>query len=468
MNQEQNDAYEGTAFSIVPINLSGRTLGVLSLTDYPNETVSSPFRRNLFQVLVHLASKAFADLLFKVISHIEIETSVKTGGLVTSLNSMLARDSDTWAIQALNEITETLKCSGFIASVDSDSRELKILSCAGYGPATLTYLNSISFYAKENNINGPVAIAHNLKSVVVVEDITWIQQSIKSKTDDFFKLNGTQSCLVIPIVLAEKEGELASWGLIWLESERISHFRSEQTNSYEQILQAASQSLTRLILSENLSEKSDLLSTFIPKAVAEKLSKGAATREEEIGHLLMIDLRGSTKMASELGSATYLSKIAVLQCELERQLGIFGFQLQLVNWDAFYFTKAADEPFAFHTLHELQTLIDETVKSWRKNTLGYKNATSPLFRACLDYGDISRDLSPGPNSTWTIVGDTMARVCKLEQECKKMEGTFYVTQMVKIFGSSRDSTLFPSQSLPGEKVLILESATETLLRNRSA
>ncbi|MBI3556235.1 MAG: hypothetical protein HY074_08225 [Deltaproteobacteria bacterium] len=174
---------------------------------------------------------------------------------------------------------------------------------------------------------------------------------------------------------------------------------------------------------------SEALARFLPDGVAEKLIEGKSIREDETGYLFMVDIKGSTRIARRFGNDHWAEFTAALSKDITAVARRYGYTLQFVVWDAFYFTKPGMQ--SAEALAETVTFAKELHEIFSvacTRAFGeFAVRQGPSARFCLTWGDTTRDVRGGHKSDWTIVGKTMAAVCKLEQACKDQEGWLFAS-----------------------------------------
>jgi class 3 adenylate cyclase len=177
----------------------------------------------------------------------------------------------------------------------------------------------------------------------------------------------------------------------------------------------------------------EALSGLVRHDIAERLLNKQKVREEETGYLLVADIRGSSKLANQLGASVWNEFIDTIRRPLEMIGKKHRLSLQLVIWDAFYFTfpsrKKHPKQFGqFVTCaREINAFLELAFKHFFPTEIISKNESRARF--CLEHGDTSRDIQ---NGTWTIVGAAIASASKLEAVCKPLVGWFFTTEEVPV------------------------------------
>jgi hypothetical protein len=162
--------------------------------------------------------------------------------------------------------------------------------------------------------------------------------------------------------------------------------------------------------------------------------------EVENGLLAMVDIRGSTILANTYGAEQWKRFVNSTEGPIRRIAQRHGFALQLVVWDAYFFTTPvrslapSNVQMTFDFAWEVRAFMEEALRSaFPGRTV---DPQMGAIRVCLEFGDISRDLL---NGVWTISGAAMACVHKLEAVCKKIPGWFFFTAQLP----NPDTSRFP-------------------------
>jgi class 3 adenylate cyclase len=171
------------------------------------------------------------------------------------------------------------------------------------------------------------------------------------------------------------------------------------------------------------------LAEFLPAGVSERLLEGKSVRVTETGYLLMVDIRDSTRIARRFGNDFWARFMRALSKDLEPLAREHGFALQLVVWDALYLTLPGEpSDTALATAEKFARKLHAAIRRATREVFGdqaVSAARGPCARFCLTYGDTTRDVRSVHKADWTIVGKTLAAVCKLEQSCKPEPGWLF-------------------------------------------
>ena len=459
--------YSSNYLSAFPVIANDRILGVLFLTNYLKTFITDKSGNDRFTTVINLSIKTLADLMHNHQALQELNFSERLRDLTNQLHTRPKdiQTIDQWSLFILKILTESFTCAGFIAELHPETRKLKILATSNYTTRSKEYVRNTDFYAKEDNLHGPVAVSVNRNDVVVIEDVAWLSHVVKTKTYELFRLNETRSCLILPIRLDPHQKDPTTnpvWGVVWLESAITSHFKVELLKFYNTICTTLFESFSKLNTQKDLGLATQTLVSFMPASVAEKLTKGQSTIERDDGFLIMIDLRGSTKISTALGGEGYACAIQNLRLQLEPVLLEYGFCLQELIWDAFYFTwsNSALKTLPAETLDQIAKNICAVVTAWSID-LNLKIDLPQPVRICVTNGDITRGFTEGKTRSWTIVGSAMAIISKMETECKTLNGVLFADATViddrknwEFTGASinsKQTSIYRLKSIVGER-----------------
>ncbi len=212
----------------------------------------------------------------------------------------------------------------------------------------------------------------------------------------------------------------------------IADYPSELMNhEVEHLRFATSKALLLPFISRALAQKmtSEALALFLPDGVAERLIEGKSVREDETGYLFMVDIKGSTRIARRFGNDHWAEFTTALSKDITGIAARYGYTLQFVVWDAFYFTRPGEPSDAglAETVRFAKQLHEVFRFACQRAFGQFAMRQGPCARFCLTWGDTTRDVRGGHKSDWTIVGKSMAAVCKLEQACKDQVGWLFAS-----------------------------------------
>ena len=277
------------------------------------------------------------------------------------------------------------------------------------------------------NANSPINIALHQKKDVFADNLKRFENIYPRHIMEHFSRHRTNAFYVTPVIGLEGE----SWGTVWAES--TDGAENANDSNLEHITRTLAHSVKRQVeffLKQQSNQKmSSALDFLVPPHVAAKIKEGLPPREEETGYLLNVDLSGSTALSKEMGNHNFAASMRTLASTLQAQLDRFGFQLQMIIWDAFIFTRTDKcGPLAPDDIEQLNVIV----KSCLQKVLGnYKVG----HRGVLHFGDTTRDIRQNSNQGWGIVGSAMAESCKIEAQNKHVTNQIIVTDEAKNYSN---------------------------------
>ena len=441
--EEKPYKYRGRHFSVIPLAKDSISVGAIAFTHYDEIYANDEF--------YDMELKSVASILFPYIaSKIANENLARKATwnktcteIVRNISSIKASEYKTvnsLLTDICNIVTSNLKVAGFIGRLDPMTRQIHLEAKSGYKISTNQLLDKIQYYSVNHNEQGPLPLAINRNRTITIADISLIKSVLHNSTLQVIEDSNSQSCAAIPLIEIDCEDSTSdnnsfiegAWGAFWLESNEAGFFQPHHENG----LNAISKSIASLLYNFKTLGKSlratEALAGFVPQAVLADLLSGKPIRQEDIGYLLMADLRDSTKLSRRVGANQWNSFIHLLTNPIEKIAEHYGFKLQNVIWDAFYLTKSdikhqtqLDEITELSI--ELNSLFDFALKQYFGSLIPLD--TNIRARFCLTYGDITRDVKGSLTNSWGIVGQAMAVVSKLEQACKGIQGWFFTSEL---------------------------------------
>ena len=464
--------YASSHYTVVPLLNDHGVIGAISFTDYDANLCKDEFEKlelsttvnHLFSFIAQAAanqsSSANEGWDHACIAVAEKISELKNVPTIGGPNVQLSM------ITSL--IASELQVGVFIGRLDPVSRKVELHSIAGYNEEAETAYKQTQFYAVSHNEQGPIALAINRGQIVSVGDVGLIASVLHAISIKVFAIAGTKSCAAIPI---SGEGSSLSengfvnskdaWGVIWLESKEIGRFSPRSESGLKMIQSAIETLLLHGQVMETTSRATLALAGFVPDHVLPRLLRGQSVREEEEGYLLMADLLESTQLSRQIGADAWHEFISQTSPTIKAIAVKYGFTLQAVVWDAFYFTRGCRSRYSeiVNTIEFSEELLIAFGKAIA-SIPGYAGEKAKQrARFCLTYGDITRDAKLAFTHHWTIVGASMAMVHKLEQACKGISGWFYVSESaVQSDPGPMWTLLDQSVKGTGEKIYSYEAA----------
>jgi len=423
--------YLGEYFSAIPLFSNNSPVGGIAVTDYNSDLVKNPTKRLEFFATLDLLKPLITELFYIEHQHTSstwFEQCNEVAEKIAKLPITSDINNDFKSVTDL--ITEMFQCSGFLSVLELGTRRVVTRSVSGHTAATEKKYFETQFYAVAANEQGPMPLAINKNKVVFVSDLGWIRQVLHPSTVELFENCGINSCAAIPLRATTDE---SPWGILWLESKEKGFFSSHSELTLNLISSAITGLKDRIEMHTKNRATTTALAGFVPERILSKLLAGESPKEEDHGYLLMADLKSSTRISRTVGANKWVEFTHNLRIPVEEIARDYGFTLQSLVWDAFYFTKTQTAPES----GDLSNLIEMSERlSELFNRAGKKEFDRALFngvsepaRFCITFGDVTRDLKFGITQNWAIVGHAMAAVAKLEQTCKSYSGWFYIDSL---------------------------------------
>lgn len=422
----------GSYFSVVPILRNGAPLGAIAMTAYKNELIDDEFwKEELFfateMIMPLMSNQIWGRTLGK--RDVWYQKCAATSKVL--IESMEINDGHMDLHASINKIAKIISnqtgTSVFISRLDATTRAYDLRAASGFSEDVTRMYYETPFLALKENKQGPMPLAINTGKIVTVADTSWLWGVLHPMSKAILDKSECKSAAAVPVFYQhESDKEAEVWGLVWMESKETGFF----TPSHEPGLSLLAGAVESIIKGFQVrASAKEALSGLVREDVADKLLRNEPVREEEIGYLLVADIRGSSRIANRNGSVVWSAFIDKIRLNIENIAGQYGLKLQLVVWDAFFFTKPCSEKndAAFESFLECAKKINEFLYVKMKDA--FPDEPIPIdgawARFCVEFGDITRDIQ---NNTWTIAGSTMASINKLEQICKHIHGWFFITE----------------------------------------
>jgi hypothetical protein len=423
-------------FTVIPLIKDANVVGALGITGYSIKYQKEPDKRLEFESAMTLVAPVLSNLTTGEFLQETEDWQRKCSHVAEQIHSM--NGSEDLNLDRIAELVfEGLGMKCFLMQVDRATRELRLQGISGFSEEAREVYRNSKFYAVSHNEQGPAPLAVNKKKSVFVPDINWIRGVLHSTTLKVFELANTRSCAAIPIFQksqtnVEQHSERDSvWGLLWIESEDLGRCSPKLERGIRLVVAAIEAHFSNAMLIDASQRSRRVLEGFVPAGLIAKVLAGESVRENDIGLLLMADLKDSTRISRLIGAEKWISftrQIILPASALARQ---YGFTLQSLVWDAFYFTRSTEIPGTrIEDCLELAQKLNILFSICFKRFLNIEriNQASPA-RYCVTFGDITRDIQSSLTDHWTIVGSAMASVSKLEQACKSLDGWFFASSI---------------------------------------
>lgn len=447
---------------IAPVRLSNKLLGVLEISFDEIGGWDRHMEIDTIQISIDLLIISLAEFLTRQHSYEKGEALSKISDAIRVLEkiSPSSMSHASYFAESGKLLSDALNCSTLIMELDSSTREMKVIEFCGYTPEAQEHILNSKFYALENNRHGPAALAMNENRIIIVEDLAWLKQGVKDKTQNLFSKNGSRSGMALPVNF-DSSSENHKY-VIWLESRSLQAFKFEFADNYQALVDYLLGKVSERLAKSRALNLEEKLSDFIPSKAREKISLGLDPTEVDFGYLMMFDLKGSTRLSLKLGLEKYTQLVMDLKNHCVACFRNFEFDLHEYRWDSFYLTRttSAGTSLSSEDLVHLSIEMESSFKKWLEKFDELRNSDYLGFRLCIVEGDISRGLSVGKTSSWTIIGTAMARVSKLEASVKNLNGiTFSLHAERFVHSDFWFETELKVQGLESEKVAILKLPT---------
>ena len=331
---------KGKYISVLPIYDEERMYGAIAVTGYSEDIVNTAEYDIEMKAILRLTADTLRTLLKREESNQKSlwqELSVSTSTAITEIKA--TRASATLPLQSVAEtISSAIHGSAFIAELDHATRKFIMKGIHGFNPFVHERFTLGTLYAHVDNEQGPIALAVNKKQPVIVPDVKYLKEVLHENSVQFFEKNNTLSCAGIPIF---KTGSDTVWGILWLErpnGEEAFNYLAE--SPLQSLASVVAQYVDRIEKTESLHSTTSALQEFLPPEVYAEVIKNGNYRQDDHGYMMMLDLKGSTKVSLAKGSDYWLERAVKIKEPL-KEIGLkYGLKLREYKWDAFIFTKS--------------------------------------------------------------------------------------------------------------------------------
>ncbi len=439
--QEPSRGNRGRYFSVIPVCREGEPFAAFALTGYRESLLSPKQAPELAEFAVQLMGSYLAELLRAELHARNDEWYRLCSSVGSELNQLSESISGRTDVQeymaaAAALLSRRLESGVLFARVHPNTRELDLKVTSGFSSEVENLYQETNFYASSENIQGPMPVAVNENRIVTVSDLSWLKGVLHARSLEIFRMSGAKSAAALPIGarVESKEAQLheaassSVWGVLWIESGTLGHFNSAAQAGLNLVVMALQAYVARAVLSCRAHQ---VLSDLARPDIAEKLLSGHVVMERDHGLLLMSDIRGSTNLATRYGAEAWKSFMKSAEPEIRKIAEHHGFVLQLVVWDACFFTASLDSPNLSSVLNAkgFGDRLNECLRTLMASAFPevWKGRGDPCIRLCVEFGDTTRDIL---NGVWTISGSAMAAVHKLEAACKNLPGWLFFTEVL--------------------------------------
>lgn len=474
----------GDIFSVVPLSTDDYVIGAIAFTDYSPNIANSSSAQEELETLIDIVKPYIVNILSKRKLDRDTKEKDRRLGISEDINSIRSRivsssqNEKELLHKSLSAICNRIGTSGFIGKIEQESREISVQSIYGYTKDIEKKFKQNKFFAYSKNLQGPLPLAVNRKETIIVSDLKLIKSVILKHSYEILQESKANSCACIPIILEKNENntlfesETIVWGVLWLQVEAPFSLGIKDKPLLDLLGRLISDTVESLEKNKKYMNTIDALEEFVPQHIASKIINNEEAVEEEDGYLIMIDLKNSTGIAEKIGSDGWKAFVQKLTPEIRTIFNQEGIKIQKTVWDAFYLTTKKDAPDKIYSEKVTRLCFKalEIINFQYQSELGIKTESEHQARICIVHGDISRGMSVGENANWTIIGKSMAKVSKLEQECKSLDGAIFITESMvdtipnKFIISDTSRILETTQ----EKIYSIHSKSEELEIKKSA
>ena len=421
--------------SIAPIKVSSKVFGAVSLTNFKFSKEELKGEVSSIESTID----SYIDLIIRYLIYNENQNKLQMKNLRSELNNKVSsslidiKDKKNAYQSYCDIISEKLDVVTLIFTFSEKDRGLDLVGFSGENNIIRDEWSKIPFKARLDNKISPFAVSVNEVKPIYVSNIESYYSILKSKhSKKLFELTKTKGFFCTPVVVDEKVDSL----IVVLEKKVSKCFSNDIMDTLNVSLSYLSFKLKEIDIIELESKKDNLLNQFVPENAKNRILQEGNAYEDDYGTLVMIDLRSSTKISNI--SSKYADKfvdcVETVRAKIEPVASSYGFVLQKINWDAFYFTHSYDDGVTINieNINKFVTFTHQVCYEAYKShfndlVISPHHTGADCCRIVFAEGDISRSMiNIGSTNSWGIHGTIMAVICKLEDACKKLDG-FYFT-----------------------------------------
>ncbi|HAZ12546.1 MAG: hypothetical protein A2X86_11895 [Bdellovibrionales bacterium GWA2_49_15] len=410
---------------VLPITANSEVLGAISISKFNLLCRNSPFERQTINNLI----ASSLDLLNGILASVEKDKSKKISMMSIEVRkSLIAACSRSGNItqaylNSLESMCNALNLKAVILEVCKERRTTPFYFTNNFIQSQRDPWIKTPFAMREENKIGPLPVAYNERKIVIIKNAHTYNNIISKMSSELLKESDSRQVAIIPLKVSGLDTlvcllDISSQQLGVMEKEFLDIFQSTVLHYDE-----------HFHVKNDLLNNQNMLSNFIPERVREKLLENSEYSEQDTGYLLMIDCRGSSKIANyyKNDKMKWLNESKKIIAYLQEEAEKYGLIYQEDRWDAFFLTLSADKA----NLTDVKKIEKFLAKSINFFNEFYSSSfseidecqdfKSPKIRACLNYGDISRGLSAGELRNWIITGREMANIHKFESIVKNLQ-----------------------------------------------
>ena len=430
----------GSEYCVFPLVYSEKVIGVLNMTSYSPWQLGDPSQVDLLQSMVERILPKLSEVLYRR----DLSPNLEEQRQILEIENKFSEIQDQSYLQmvkSLDQICETLDCKVIISRAIPSEDRLLTFSNHHYPKEFAQFLEAHSPKLSNTLVTSPANIAYSTQETVFIPDVEKMFSVYTPFLVSFLKGNHTKLLQVVPLYFHDQE---TPWGVIWIEfPNKLNQPESDIRDLGEFITQSFERHLRIHFEYLNTSRVHNELSQLVPLHVLQKMQRGENPREKDEGYLLNFDLKGSTKLANELGDEKFFKFMTELSALTSQNILPLHFIKQVVIWDAIIFTRTASHgKMKMEDVAAIHKILCETIASLNEK---WKVIQTVGFRAVLHYGDTTRDLKEGEIKTWGVSGTALAESCKLEAKIKDLAGVILVSEACKM---NPEEVIYNGETLP--------------------
>jgi hypothetical protein len=327
------DWSRGQYISVIPVYDEEKMYGAIAISGYDKSVVDIQEFNIEQKAILRVVVDNLRSLLKKEESFQKSfwnELFITSNNIISEL-TVLAEDETFPLAEVASELSRVLDASIFIAQLDLVSRKFAMKGIHGFDAFVQERFIKGTVYANLDNEQGPIALAVNRKQPIIISDVQLLKDVLHENSVQFFAKNNTLSCAGLPIF---NPGTSEVWGVLWLErSKSLLPFDSLSEGPLTSLAAAVSLYIQRREKDQSIAAATSTLHTFIPFEVFDDVINNGKTREDDHGYMMMLDLKGSTKISLEKGSDFWLAEAAKIKQPLTDLGEKYGFKLREYKWD---------------------------------------------------------------------------------------------------------------------------------------
>jgi hypothetical protein len=441
----QNRKYAGTIFSVIPIIDAEKVCSVIAFTNYSDQLRNLEKSQELRVSTIEILHSSLVEACRKREYYNAVNGNAmhqemvdRFSKLAQSIHEGNNHDQKSIIQCCLQIALSAIGTSGIMGKIDSKTYKMEIIGISGYDDALTNQFLNGSIFASPDNLQGPIPLAYHTGKIIILPNINQVAHVMNKVSLKILRDNNTGSVAAVPIHNAVAELSAASgtktmpFGILWIEQRKGDELSLAHQGQLERIQGEITRILKIFDDEIRLRQAKTAMSSMMPKWAADMMMAGKIPRDPDRGYLVVLDLKSSSTIANKIGTEGWTSFVSEdILPEIQEIAAQHNITLHQVIWDAFYFSISSESPEhgSFDLAVNFAAKLIEASKKWyaarQFESFVGDGFDQEVARACISFGDISRGLTPSPSPTWSIVGNAMAIVSKLEQAIKGCEGDIY-------------------------------------------